>query len=217
MGGFDGLTVKNGAIVNFNDGINARGGSDNVSVSEVLVSGNNTGIWIEGDFAKIQSVTRLRKLRRCRRHWRHAVDQVRERLRERRLGLTSSRRFGVGQVGDRLRERQRRRLRHRRLRQDPICDRLRQRLHGIRIAGNAALLKANTTNGNGSPDGISDGSGSGICVYLPNSPTRRSAPTTPPSATTTQPSATPPTSAEHVGGGGRSAAPTTSPAGSHSG
>jgi hypothetical protein len=33
------------------------------------------------------------------------------------------------------------------------------------------LLKANTTNGNGSPDGISDGSGSGIYVYLPNSPT----------------------------------------------
>ena len=101
MGGFDGLTVKNGAIVNFNHGIDARGDSDNVSVSQVLISGNDTGIWLEGDFAKIQSVT------------------------------ASGNDY-----------------------------------HGIRIAGDAGLLKANTTNDNGSPGGTSDGGGSGIYVPL---------------------------------------------------
>jgi hypothetical protein len=57
VGGFDGLTVKNGVIVNFNDGVHAGGGADNVSVSGVLVSGHTTGIYIEGDFARVKSVS----------------------------------------------------------------------------------------------------------------------------------------------------------------
>ena len=42
--------------------------------------------------------------------------------------------------------------------------------HGIRIDGDAGLLKANTTNDNGSPGGTSDGGGSGIYVPLFTSP-----------------------------------------------
>ena len=61
VGGFDGLTVKNGVIVNFVDGIHAGGDvggdADHVSVSEVVVSGNTAGISIEGDFATVQSVS----------------------------------------------------------------------------------------------------------------------------------------------------------------
>ena len=103
---------------------------DNVSVSDVLVSGNNNpGIWIEGDFAKIQSVRPPSEIT--------AVSpSLATTASIKSLNASGNGVWGLllqgdsvsAQVGDRLRERQRRRLRLRRLRQDPIGDRLRQRL-----------------------------------------------------------------------------------------
>ena len=171
MLGFDALTVKNGAIVNFNDGINARGGSDNVSVSDVLVSGNNTGIWIEGDFAKIQSVrafgnyggvavtgdTASIKSVNASGNGIWGVLLQGDSVSVKSVTASGNGNEGVYVFGD--------------FAKIQSVTASGNDYHGIRIAGNAALLKANTTNGNGSPDGISDGSGSGIYVYLPNSPT----------------------------------------------
>jgi parallel beta-helix repeat protein len=52
------LTVKNGTLTNFEDGVVAVNGADGVTVSNVTVSGNVTaGIWVNGSAAKIQSVT----------------------------------------------------------------------------------------------------------------------------------------------------------------
>ena len=56
-GGFDGVTIKNGTLRNFQNGVAALPGADKVSVSAVVASGNDEGITIFGEAAKIQSST----------------------------------------------------------------------------------------------------------------------------------------------------------------
>jgi len=54
--GFDGLTVKNGFIRNFDRGVSAAKGADNVSVSDLVVSGNaEEGILVFGLSASVKS------------------------------------------------------------------------------------------------------------------------------------------------------------------
>ena len=56
--GYDGLTVKDGIVRNFDDGIRATGGADGVQVVEVVASGNaSDGIIISGDSALVKSST----------------------------------------------------------------------------------------------------------------------------------------------------------------
>ncbi len=57
-GGYDGVTVENGVLRNFSGGVLAANGTDNVSVSEVVASGNvEAGIEILGDSASVTSST----------------------------------------------------------------------------------------------------------------------------------------------------------------
>jgi hypothetical protein len=57
-GAFDQVTIKNGTVSNFAYGVFADTGSDDVSVSKVLVSGNNGyGIFLSGASVKITSST----------------------------------------------------------------------------------------------------------------------------------------------------------------
>ena len=57
-GGFDNVTVKNGVLRNFEEGILAWNGADKFSVLNVVASGNVFyGFDIRGDFIKIQSST----------------------------------------------------------------------------------------------------------------------------------------------------------------
>ena len=57
-GGYDKLTVKNGALRHFMRGIEARGDADRLSISNVVTSGNtDRGISVSGDFTSIKSST----------------------------------------------------------------------------------------------------------------------------------------------------------------
>jgi len=166
MGGFDGLTVKNGAIVNFNHGIDARGDSDNVSVSQVLITGNDTGIWLEGDFAKIQSVSAfgngdgvavtgdmasIKSSNTTGNYFRGLLLQGDSGW-VKSVTASGNGNEGVYVIGD--------------FAKIQSVTASGNDYHGIRIAGDTGLLKANTTNGNGSPGGTSDGGGSGIYAPL---------------------------------------------------
>src|SRR5689334_17160386 len=52
FGGYDKLTIKNGVIRNFDDGIHAVNAADNLTVSNVVTSGNAAdGIHVEGTSA----------------------------------------------------------------------------------------------------------------------------------------------------------------------
>jgi putative surface-exposed virulence protein len=58
FGGYDKLTIKNGVIRNFDDGIRADNAADNLTVSNVVTTGNaGQGVLIDGAFAKIVSST----------------------------------------------------------------------------------------------------------------------------------------------------------------
>jgi hypothetical protein len=58
VGAFSHVTIKNGVVRNFNVGIEAWGGSDNVTVSNVVSAANAThGIYVDGDSASITSST----------------------------------------------------------------------------------------------------------------------------------------------------------------
>lgn len=55
-GGFGKVTVRNGVLRNFHDGVSATG--SNVSISNLVASGNSViGIFVSGDSAKIASAT----------------------------------------------------------------------------------------------------------------------------------------------------------------
>ena len=55
-GGFDNVTVKNGVLRNFSEGVLAWNGADKFSVLNVVASGNEFyGLDIRGDFIEIQS------------------------------------------------------------------------------------------------------------------------------------------------------------------
>lgn len=57
-GGFDGVTVKNGVVRNFQYGALGSNGADSVSVADILAAGNLArGIYVVGDFAAIKSST----------------------------------------------------------------------------------------------------------------------------------------------------------------
>jgi Right handed beta helix region len=56
--GFDGVTVKNGTVRNFFIGVHAYAGANQVSISDVVASGNAAyGVEVAGDSAKIKTVT----------------------------------------------------------------------------------------------------------------------------------------------------------------
>jgi hypothetical protein len=56
--GYDAVTIKNGVVRNFNQGVDAENGADDIRISGLLASGNaNDGIRIFGDSAKINSST----------------------------------------------------------------------------------------------------------------------------------------------------------------
>jgi hypothetical protein len=56
--GFDSVTVKNGTVRNFFVGVDAYNGTDHISISNVVASGNaGIGVSVIGDSAKLKSVT----------------------------------------------------------------------------------------------------------------------------------------------------------------
>jgi hypothetical protein len=169
-GGFDGLAVKNGVIVNFAEGIRAGGGvggnADNVSVAGVLVSGHATGIRIEGDFAKIQSVTAVGngdgvavvgdmasiKASNASGNYFRGLLLLGDSMSVKSVTASGNREHGVYVQGD--------------FAKIQSVTASGNGFHGIRVEGDAGLLKGNTTNGNGSPGGDSDGFGVGIYVPI---------------------------------------------------
>ena len=165
LGGFDAVTVKNGVIVNFFTGIVADGDADNVSVSGVVVSGNdNNGIQIVGDFAKIQSVTvagnsggvgiagdaaSIKSLDASgNAGW--ALQISGDSASVKATTTSGNGVIGVFVTGGSA--------------SIQAVTASGNGAHGIYVAGDAAVLKGNTTNGNGSPDGDSNEVGLGIDV-----------------------------------------------------
>jgi hypothetical protein len=58
LSGFDDVTIKNGVVRNFTEGVRAQSSADGITVSNVVVSGNaNAGVYIVGPSAKIVSST----------------------------------------------------------------------------------------------------------------------------------------------------------------
>jgi Right handed beta helix region len=55
--GFDDVTIKNGVVRNFNSGLRAENFADGLTVSNVVASGNNVGIYVIGASANIASST----------------------------------------------------------------------------------------------------------------------------------------------------------------
>jgi hypothetical protein len=53
--GYDRVTVENGVLRNFDVGVYAHGGADEVRVSDLLASGNFSGIYISGNKAWVKS------------------------------------------------------------------------------------------------------------------------------------------------------------------
>lgn len=61
VSGFDQVTIKNGVVRNFGTGVEAWAGSDNVTLSNVVSTGNTaTGIYINGNSASITASSALR-------------------------------------------------------------------------------------------------------------------------------------------------------------
>ena len=56
-GGFDKVTVKNGVVRNFGTGVRAIGSADQLTITNVVASGNAAGFDIAGDLASISSST----------------------------------------------------------------------------------------------------------------------------------------------------------------
>lgn len=164
--GFDGVTIRNGTVRNFDFGVSAYGGADKFTVQNLVVSGcfnygiavlgnsakiqssnlsGNThfGILVTGDSAAIQSVTATRNGGQG-----ITVHGNSESVKSSTSDGNDS--FGIVAIGNSAK-----------ITASAASGNV---LEGIRVDGDAAKVTGNQTDGNGFDVGVSDLSGLGIDV-----------------------------------------------------
>jgi hypothetical protein len=162
--GFNEVTIKNGVIRNFDDGVHSSGASDSLRISSLLVSGNaSNGISVTGDSVSVKSSTSAGNAgvgvlvggaaATVQSSTSSGNQSAGFNLSGDSVSIKSSRAFGnnghgIIAVGTGAKV----------LSSTAVGN----ALNGILVLGDAALIKANRTEANGFAGGVSDANGYGI-------------------------------------------------------
>jgi hypothetical protein len=140
--GYDRVTVKNGVLRNFDVGVYAYDGADEVRVSDLLASGNFSGVYIVGNEAWVKSSAASANG--------PGIYVQGESARVEKATAVGNQLSGISIVGDAAS-----------VRSSTASG---NGGDGIVVAGDAALIKSNRAEANGFSGGASDGAGLGIEV-----------------------------------------------------